>query len=332
MEMAATLDLHELCANLTKVALKAGGLIRNARTTGLDNRQTSAITCKKNTADIVTETHQASEELIRWYLLEWYPSIKFIGEESFKAGLDRITNAPTFVVDPIDGTSNFVHGLPEVCVSIGLVVSRKPTVGVVHNPFTGELWTAIKGNGAYYSRTHARVQDGKDNTDICHEAQAVKLPRFPAPFSADGLRGACIGIEFGSDRQGPNFDMNLKVFTTLARTQHTGGLFVNSLRCVGSAALAICRVASGQQEAFWECGCWAWDVAAAWCILEEAGGIMVDGHPGGWQPPVDNRRYLAVRPALGEVSGRRTGQKQQEDFVNEFWSTLGELRSTYGPL
>lgn len=90
---------------------------------------------------------------------------------------------------------------------------------------------------------------------------------------------------------------------------------------MGSAAIAICRVAAGQQDTFWECGCWAWDVAAAWCVLLEAGGIMVDGHPGNLHPSLDNRRYLAVRPAT-------TGQQR---FVEEFWAVIGDSRSTYGP-
>lgn len=204
-------------------------------------------------------------------------------------------------MDPIDGTSNFVHGFPEVCVSIGLVVHGQPTVGVVYNPFRDELWRAAKGRGAYTTTAQGTGQ----------------LPLISSPLQ--GLGPACIGIEWGSDREGPNFDLNLKVFTTLARTAATGGRFVNSLRCTGSAALAICRIASGQQDAFWECGAWAWDVAAAWCILVEAGGIMVDGHPAAWNPPVDNRRYLAVRPAI-------SGQKE---FVHEFWEVVGEDRSSY---
>lgn len=207
-------------------------------------------------------------------------------------------------MDPIDGTSNFVHGFPEVCVSIGLVIGRQPTVGVVFNPFRQELWSAVRGQGAFTQQFGGDIQ---------------KLPLVSKP--SEGLRTACIGIEWGSDREGPNFDLNLKVFTTLARTTSTGGSFVNSLRCIGSAAIAICRVAAGQQDAFWECGCWAWDVAAAWCILSEAGGIMVDGCPGNWDPPIDNRRYLAVRPAT-------VGQKE---FVEEFWSVIGQARSTYGP-
>jgi len=87
------------------------------------------------------------------------------------------------------------------------------------------------------------------------------------------------------------------------------------------AAIAICRVAAGQQDAFWECGSWAWDVAAAWCVLSEAGGVMVDGLPGNWNPAIDNRRYLAVRPAT----------RGQGEFVEEFWAVLGPIRSTYGP-
>jgi myo-inositol-1(or 4)-monophosphatase len=251
----------------------------------------------------VTETDQSVEEFVSKQLGERYPSVAFIGEESYKAG-ELITDVPTFVVDPIDGTSNFVHGFPAVCIAIGLVVGRQPTVGVVYNPFRDELWTAVKGAGAYTQRAAGEVQ---------------QLPLISAPLR--GLGPACIGIEWGSDREGPNFELNLKVFSTLARTSRTGGRFVNSLRCTGSAAITICRIAAGQQDMFWECGCWAWDVAAAWCILAEAGGMMVDGHPGNWNPPIDNRRYLAVRPA---TSGQR-------EIVEEFWSVIGDDRSTYGP-
>jgi myo-inositol-1(or 4)-monophosphatase len=243
------------------------------------------------------------EAFIRERLKRKYPTFAFIGEESYKAGV-AITDQPTFIVDPIDGTSNFVHLFPAVCVSIGFVIEKQPTVGVVYNPFREELWTAVKGHGAFASRPDGEMQ---------------KLPLVSTPLQ--GLGPACIGIEWGSDREGPNFELNLRVFATLARTTTTGGRFVNSLRCTGSAAITICRVAAGQQDAFWECGCWAWDVAAAWCVLTEAGGVMVDGHPGEWNPRIDNRRYLAVRPATGG----------QREFVEEFWSVIGDARSSYGP-
>ncbi|KAJ5898764.1 hypothetical protein N7495_003508 [Penicillium taxi] len=287
-------DLQKLRLFLVEVAQEAGLLINTAQPSA------STIDEKKNTTDIVTETDRKAEALIRKRLQDQYPQFSFVGEESFdsKSG---VSDEPTFIVDPIDGTSNFVHGFPEVCVSIGFVIKKQPTVGVVYNPFRNELWAATRGQGAFFCGVNGK--------------QTLPFTRSSLEFEK-----ACIGLEWGSDREGPNFDLNLHVFTTLARTKRTGGRFVNSLRFTGSAALAICRVAAGQQDAFWECGSWAWDVAASWCILTEAGGIMVDGHPGEWSPPIDGRRYLAVRPAL----------EGQKEFVEQFWSVIGDKRSAYG--
>ncbi|KAL4874987.1 hypothetical protein BJY04DRAFT_211661 [Aspergillus karnatakaensis] len=283
----STLNLQEICKDMIALAKSAG----------------IEISEKKNTADIVTTTDRGVESHIRDYLASEYPSFDFIGEESH-TGL-AITNKPTFIVDPIDGTSNFVHGFPAVCVSIGLVIDKQPTVGVVYNPFLDELWYAVKGFRAF---TTTRGEPSQ------------RLPLTPRPLG--GINSACIAIEWGSGREGPNFELNLHVFTTLARSAASGGKFVNSLRCIGSAAEAICRVAAGQVDAFWECGCWPWDVAAAWCVLVEAGGVMADVHPGLWDVSIDNKRYLAVRAA--EAGGRK--------FVEEFGGVVGERRSTYGPL
>lgn len=258
-------------------------------------------------ADVVTQVDRQVEAFISGRLSTRYPDHLFVGEETYKSGITIITDQPTFIVDPIDGTANFVHGHPEVCISIGFTVNRKPAVGVVFNPYRSELWSAATGHGAHY-----RVGDSQR-----------KLPLNVPTLSLHGLKSACIGLEWSSDRSGPNFDLNAHVVTTLASSDaEKGGRFAHAIRFHGSAAQTICRVAAGQQDAFWQCGCWAWDVAAAWCILIEAGGMMVDGHPGGWEPPVDNRRYLAVRSA---------SHQEQRDFVREFWSVLGDKRSTHGP-
>ncbi|KAK0640033.1 Inositol monophosphatase 2 [Lasiodiplodia hormozganensis] len=293
----STSGLLEICGFLVNIAKQGGKIITSAHPSSSD------FAAKKNSADIVTETDTAVECMVQAELKSRYPTFDFVGEETYKTD-QRITEAPTFIVDPIDGTANFVHGFPAVCISLGFVVGRKPTVGVVFNPFLDELYTAVKGCGAFYQRA---------------DSEREKLPLLSSPLR--GLGPACIGIEWGSDREGVNFELNLKVFTTLARTRETGGRFVNSLRCTGSSAITICRVAAGQQDLFWECGNWAWDVAAAWCILNEAGGMIVDGHPGEWDPPINNRRYLAVRPAPN-------GQKE---IVQEFWDVIGDDRSTYGP-
>ncbi|MCF1193534.1 hypothetical protein LRR18_18260, partial [Mangrovimonas sp. AS39] len=79
-----------------------------------------------------------------------YAGFNFIGEESYAAGArEPLTNEPTFCVDPIDGTTNFVHGFPHVCVSIGLIYEKSPVLGVIYNPFLDQLYYAAKGQGAY---------------------------------------------------------------------------------------------------------------------------------------------------------------------------------------
>ena len=95
---------------------------------------------------------------------------------------------------------------------------------------------------------------------------------------------------------------------------------VHSLRSLGSAALNCCAVAKGEIDAYWEGGCWAWDIAAGWVIVEEAGGRVVGGNKGEWKPEVDGRRYLVVRGA--------ERKEEQEDLVGEFWEAVGEGDAT----
>lgn len=224
-----------------------------------------------------------------------YPTFSFIGEETYIPGTTSLTSAPTFIVDPIDGTTNFVHNFPAYCISLGFVVNKIPSVGVIYNPYLDELYTAIKGQGAFLARGGGVKQ---------------RLPFKKEPEPLGDLSTCLIGAEWGSDRSGVNFDIKAKVFAKLAAAKEDGGAMVHSIRCCGSAALNIAFVATGQQDVFWEGGCWAWDVAAGWCILTEAGGLMVSGNPGDWEPEIDGRKYLAVRAAP-------SGQKE---VVEEMWS------------
>lgn len=130
-----------------------------------------------------------------------------------------------------------------------------------------------------------------------------------------GLRDALVAVEWGSQRSGENFEIRARVFRDLAREGEGGGM-VQGMRSLGSAAMNVCAVAAGQVDLYWEGGCWAWDVAAGWCVLEEAGGRMVGGNPGGWGAEVDGRVYLAVRGS--------EGGEGQEGIVREFWGVVGE--------
>lgn len=139
-----------------------------------------------------------------------------------------------------------------------------------------------------------------------------RLPlRTPEPLA--GISKALICVEWGNEREGPNWEVKIATFIALAGAQ--AGM-AHSLRSLGGAALNMCAVAAGELDAYWEGGCWAWDVAAGWVILTEAGGSVVGANQGEWVVPVDGRRYLAVR-AVG--SGE---EEQGKAFVREFWGLV----------
>ncbi|PTD11212.1 Inositol monophosphatase 2 [Fusarium culmorum] len=273
------LNLQAVRDELVSVAYEAGAMILAANPAELDTDT------KLNSVDIVTEADKGVEKMVSTRLSSSFPNVSFMGEETYKPGM-KLGPEPTFVVDPIDGTTNFVHSFPSACISLGLAIDRKPVVGVIYNPWLDTLYTAIKGHGAFL--THGR---GKE----------------PQP------------IEWGAQRDGPNFDVKVEAFRKLTASRETGGSMVHSLRSMGSAALNIAAVAAGQLDLYWEGGCWAWDVCAGWAILNEAGGRMVHGNPGNWDPEVESRVYLAVR-------GAPSGQKE---LVEEFWAVLGDNKLDY---
>ena len=242
-----------------------------------------------------------------------HPSFLFVGEETYQPGVTRVTDAPTFVVDPIDGTTNFVHAFPNACISLALVVDRVPAVGVVYNPFQDLLFTGVKGRGSFMQR-NASLEVGKG------QQERVRLPLGGSrPPALGGLSQALVSVEWGSQRDGENFEVKARAFERLAASKESGGGMVGGLRSLGSAALNLCACAAGQLDMYWEGGCYAWDVAAGWCILNEAGGRMVSGNPGEWETELDSRVYLAVRGASGG----------QTELIEEFWKIIGDGKMDY---
>jgi myo-inositol-1(or 4)-monophosphatase len=235
-------------------------------------------------------------------LMSKYPRYSFIGEETYTPGM-QLTSAPTFIVDPIDGTTNFIHSFPHACISLGFSHEKVPCVGVIYNPFLDQMYTAIKGQGAYMS-----TRGGE------------KVPLPIRKQELGDLSTCIVGAEWGSDRAGSNFELKKKVFGKLAAAKEDGGSMVHSIRSIGSAALNLVAVAAGTMDLYWEGGCWAWDVCAGWCILNEAGGRMVSGNPGNWEPQIDERKYLAVRGA---------GREEQKRIVEEFWAVMGDGKLNY---
>ncbi|PGH32151.1 myo-inositol-1(or 4)-monophosphatase [[Emmonsia] crescens] len=287
-------DLQEIHDFLIDLATRAVDIITGAKplVNGVDS--------KKNSSDLVTEYDRAVEAMVSKELRSRYPKYEFMGEETYHPS-KPLTDAPTFIVDPIDGTVNFVHGFPNACISLGFAIKKQPVVGVVLNPFTQALYSAIRGKGAFLNRT-------------------TKLPlkNADALEPLKGLGHALIGIEWGSDRSGQNWETKVRTFERLGKTREEGGAMVHSMRCMGSAALNMCAVAAGVLDLYWEGGCWAWDVCAGWVIVTEAGGVVVDGNPGGWEGTVDGRKYLAVR-------GSPNGEGQKE-IIEELW---GHMQGTF---
>lgn len=204
-----------------------------------------------------------------------------------------------------------MHGYAYVSISLAFVHKHLPLVGVVYNPFTGALHHAVRGSGAFLTTA---LPAGSSPAAQGQNVVTRRLPlREVEPLA--GIDKALVAVEWGNERSGHNWSVKTATFTALAGAAETGGRMAHSLRSLGSAALNMCGVAAGELDAYWEGGCWAWDVAAGWVILVEAGGLIVGANAGEWEVSVDARRYLAVRGAKG-------GQAEQRRFVEEFWGCV----------
>lgn len=224
-------DRDELLELAVAIAREAAALVRSSRTEGVEVAAT-----KSSATDIVTAADQASEELIRTRILAARPDDGVLGEE----GSDLVGGSGVrWIVDPIDGTVNYAHGLPCYAVSIGVEVDGEPAVGVVVNPATGVEYTGVAGRGAW-----------RDGTPI-HAADPVPLAR------------ALVGTGFSYRR-------DLRVIQT--RTFATLLPEIADIRRMGSCALDLCAVADGTLDGYVEEGIGgAWDYAAGRVIAAEAG-------------------------------------------------------------
>ncbi|KAK7245956.1 hypothetical protein RIF29_40810 [Crotalaria pallida] len=253
-------SLFGYLASAVDAARKAGEIIRNGFH---QNKHVE----HKGAVDLVTETDKACEELIFNHLKQLYPTHKFIGEETTAAfGTTELTDEPTWIVDPLDGTTNFVHGFPFVCVSIGLTIGKIPTIGVVYNPIIDELFTGVHGKGAFLNEKPIKASSQTD------------------------LMTALLATEAGTKRDKLTID---------ATTQRINSLLfkVRSLRMCGSCALDLCGIACGRLDAFYEVGFGGpWDVAGGAVIVREAGGVIFD--PSGGDFDITSQRVAASNPFL----------------------------------
>src|SRR5579884_1947571 len=241
----------------------------------LEEWQTRFQVREKGRFDLVTDADLASQRAVRDYLGGRFPGHGFLGEEE-GAGQGRPgpDAPPTWIVDPIDGTTNYVHGCPLYCVSIGLQVAGEMVVGVVLEPSRNELFAAAKGRGAWLGQRRLRTS------------------------TADRLEQALLATGFPPDLRGQERLLDWWRWFSL-RTR--------SLRRTGSTALNLAYVAAGRFDGYWAFDNHVWDVAGGVVLVREAGGTFtnVDGTPFDPYTPDGLASNAPLHPALLEAL--RTG-------------------------
>ena len=194
---------------------------------------------QKGHNDYVSDADRAAEKAVINCILKHYPEHAILAEESGVQG----ESDTVWIIDPLDGTTNYLHGFPVFCVSIGVQVNGRMEHGVVYDPLRQEIFTASRGQGAHLEGRRIRVSG------------LLQLDR--------ALVGTGFPFRQADQEIGPYLEMLGKV------VRNTSGV-----RRPGAAALDLCYVAAGRLDAFWETGLAAWDLAAGSLIIREAGGIV----------------------------------------------------------
>ncbi|HJU71375.1 MAG TPA: inositol monophosphatase family protein [Paucimonas sp.] len=229
--------MHPMLNTAIKAARRGASIINRA---SFDLERIKVTEKQHN--DFVTEVDRAAEQAIIEVLKTAYPDHAILAEESGPSENLHDENENVWIIDPLDGTTNFIHGFPQYCVSIGLQQRGLMTQAVIYDPTRNELFTATRGAGAYLNDKRIRVT------------------------RRDKMAEALIGTGF------PYRDMNgLEDYIQMFRimTQKCAGL-----RRPGSAALDLAYVAAGRLDGFFEKGLQPWDMAAGSLLVTEAGGIM----------------------------------------------------------
>ena len=195
---------------------------------------------EKARQDYASEVDSLAEAEIIRELRRAYPEAAILAEESGAMGKGK----QTFIIDPLDGTSNFLRGFPHFCISIGLVENGEPTDGVIYDPLRNELFTASKGAGATLNDKKIRVAERKDMTGALLVTGFPPRERSRLPAQFEMLRSVLDEAE--------------------------------DFRRTGSAALDLAYVAAGRVDAYFEAGVKSWDIAAGMLLVREAGGRVCD--------------------------------------------------------
>ena len=241
--------------DIIQISKEAGELIRNAF------GKTHSVEFKTNELNLVTETDKASEKLITDFIRKKYPSHGVLAEEGSESNKSA---EYLWVVDPLDGTTNFAHGLPIFSVSIGLQKNGETIAGVVYDVMRNVLYSAEKGSGSFENEKRINVST---NENIGH---SILVTGFP------------YNVKENPDKAYERFIAFLKQ--------------ARAIRRLGSAAIDFCYAANGVFDGFWEVSLHPWDICAGKLIVEEAGGLVTDFD--GNKIDIYSKRILASNGAI----------------------------------
>lgn len=229
------INLEEVLENVKEVAIKTGAMQKENL-----GRHDLGIVNKSSQIDLVTEIDKRSEQAIIEFIRKYYPEHSILAEES---GLAEQQSDYLWIIDPLDGTTNYAQGLPIFCISIALQYKGDTVLGVVYTPVTGQMFTAIRGKGAFLNgrRLHVSAKD--------RLIDSVLATGFPYDIAANRAN-------------------NLAYFTAITPK-------ARAVRRMGAAAYDLACVAAGQFDGYWELKLSPWDVAAGNLLVEEAGGKIV---------------------------------------------------------
>ena len=297
------LDLEGILSKVKNIVIKAGEKVKEA----FETREiiNSSIELKdSNPTDLVTAVDKDVENLLFSSLKQFYPTFLLIGEETVSSSESKkvnLTDNPTWIIDPVDGTTNFVHGFPFVCICVGLSVKKIPVLGIIYNPILNEMYWGIKGKGAYFNDK--------------------KLP-LVKNVPLESLKKCLIVTEYGYFLGQEQIDIKMENVKNLL------SIPVHAVRALGSAALDIMQLARGGAEFFFHIGMHIWDLAAAMAILNETGGVMV-----GYKRPegidkniliVDEPYDICSRKVLC-IRGFNEGKEYQSKLLEEIRQKIRDV-------
>lgn len=251
--------MHPMLGIAVRAARRAGAIINRAAR----DVEVLPVTRKRHN-DFVTEVDKSAEQAIIEILHRAYPDHAILAEESGAKTGAAGESEYTWIIDPLDGTTNFIHGFPQYAVSIGLRHKGVLAQGVVYDPTKNELFTATRGRGAYLNERRIRV------SKRVHLNETLIGTGFPF-------------------RDFAGLDEYLSMFREL--TARTAGI-----RRAGAAALDIAYVAAGRLDGFWEMGLSPWDMAAGALLVQEAGGLVGDFR--GDAGFLDSGRIICANPKV----------------------------------